>query len=434
MKNVQQCLQTGQDPVKNAGIVCVSKLLCHGPEKEQLLLSMLVNKLGDPSNKTAAKALHHLSVVVFKHPNMCGVITNETEKLLFRNNISEQAQHFALCFLSRIAPNGNPDVCTKLVNICFAFFKVLVQRGAVNNKTMQSILRCLQKAIVEAKPVAGSAEIMNKEMQDTIYRLVHLADIQISIQTLSLLLQLISAKGENPDRFYNALYRKMTDLRIGGIGARCASQFFHVIHRAVHLDMNIPRAMAFIKRLLQISMYMPPHMTIGCIIVANKILKVRPELRKIDPLVQLDELPAKVDTDLSRFDDDEDEKYEDVLSDSEAEKKTKGEKEKVEASWHHLKLNNEDSKKEGVQIKDVAETGYDPYHRVAAYAGAQFINRFELTLLQRHFHPTCQVFADLIIAGMYNFKRVMVSNVGLLFPSDTNVNKYQEFRDSISFF
>lgn len=260
LKNVMQGLQTGQEHNKNSSIVAAARLLSFAPEKEQMLLTMLVNKLGDPVPKVASKALHHLSEVAQRHPNMCGVIVAEAEKLLFRNNISERAQHFALCFLSSIAPSGRPEVCTKLVNICFALFKVLVQKGAVNNRTMQAILRCLQKAIVEAQPAKDSnGELLNKEMQDTIYRLVHLADIRVSIQTLGLLLQLITVKTEKSDRFYNALYVKLLDLDLVNVGSKTAAHLLHIVHRAIHIDSHVARAQAFIKRLLQITLYAPPH-------------------------------------------------------------------------------------------------------------------------------------------------------------------------------
>lgn len=178
-----------------------ARLLIFGPEKEQLLLTMLVNKLGDPSSKIASKTLHHLCEVANRHPNMCTVLTSETEKLIFRNNISEKAQHFALCFLAQIASKSSSDVCTKLVNICFAFFKVLVKKGEINNRTMHAILRCLRKAVGNARQSVGTNEIMDKANQDTIYRLLHLSEIHISIQTLFLLLQLISKRSEKTDRF-----------------------------------------------------------------------------------------------------------------------------------------------------------------------------------------------------------------------------------------
>ncbi|BFF97329.1 uncharacterized protein DMAD_05765 [Drosophila madeirensis] len=388
LKNVMQGLQTGQEHNKNASIVAAARLLAYAPEKEQMLLTMLVNKLGDPIAKIASKALHHLSDVAQRHPNMCGVIVAEAEKLLFRNNISERAQHFALCFLSSIAPSGRPEVCTKLVNICFALFKVLVQKGAVNNRTMQAILRCLQKAIAEAQPAKGSnGEILNKEMQDTIYRLVHLADIRVSVQTLGLLLQLVTVKTEKSDRFYNALYVKLLDLNLINVGGKTAAQLLHIVHRAIHIDSHVARAQAFVKRLLQLTLYAPPQIAAGCLIVLHKLLRMRNEL--IGGIGVTDEVSSlktvtPEDKDLDRFGSDaEDEvKEEDAFKEDGDEAATpKVAKTEVAKS----KVVNIDSCK------------YDPYHRVPAFAGAAYTLRHELLLLRQHYHPTVQVFAEQIL-------------------------------------
>ncbi|XP_037933758.1 uncharacterized protein F23B12.7 [Teleopsis dalmanni] len=414
LKNLQQGMQAGQENNKNHSIVCAAQLLAFAPEKEQMLLTMLINKLGDPVAKVASKALYHLTEVAHKHPNMCGVIVAEAEKLLFRNNISERAQHFALCFLASIASAGSADVSTKMVNICFALFKVLVQKGAVNNRTMQAILRCLQKAILEAKPNKSSNEILNKEMQDTVYRLVHLADIRISVQTLGLLLQLITIKTEKSDRFYNALYKKMLDMEVTNIGTKTAAQLLHIIHRAMHIDANVPRVQAFIKRLLQVALYVPSQVTAGCLIVIYKLLRARKELLNEEndeegATIKLAQV-APDDEDLAKFDSDGEEKYEDVKLDESTNEGnvTKDEEEFIDAgedvkstqsSWHHAKVPNDNVE---IKTKEINATKYDPYHRVPAFAGAEFTLRYELLLLREHFHPTVQVFADNIL----NQKRI----------------------------
>ncbi|EDW18373.1 uncharacterized protein Dmoj_GI12122 [Drosophila mojavensis] len=400
LKNLMQGLQTGQEHNKTAAIVAASKLLAYAPEKEQMLLTMLINKLGDPIAKIASKALHHLTEVAQRHPNMCGVIVAEAEKLLFRNNIAERAQHFALCFLASIAPSGRPEVCTKLVNICFALFKVLVQKGAVNNRTMQAILRCLQKAIVEAQPAKGSTELLTKEMQDTIYRLVHLADIRVSVQTLGLLLQLVTVKTEKSDRFYNALYVKLLDLNLINIGSKTAAQLLHIVHRAVHIDKHVARAQAFIKRLLQLALYAPPNMSAGCLIVLHKLLRMRRELvggiGDIEMAANAKQLlPVAAAEDLDKFGSDGEEVYKDAdVEQNEAEVKEEKEKEKqtVASSWHHVNLVATESK-----VREIDACKYDPYHRVPAFAGAGYALRNELLLLRQHFHPTVQVFAENIL-------------------------------------
>ncbi|XP_016955525.1 uncharacterized protein F23B12.7 [Drosophila biarmipes] len=404
LKNVMQGLQTGQEHNKNSSIVSAARLLAYAPEKEQLLLTMLVNKLGDPIAKIASKALHHLSEVAQKHPNMCGVIVSETEKLLFRNNISERAQHFALCFLSSIAPSGRPEVCTKLVNICFALFKVLVQKGAVNNRTMQAILRCLQKAIVEAQPGKDSnGELLSKEMQDTIYRLVHLADIRVAVQTLGLLLQLVTVKTEKSDRFYNALYVKLLDLNLINVGSKTAAHLLHIVHRAIHIDNHVARAQAFVKRLLQLTLYAPPHIAAGCLIVIHKLLRMRRELiggtGASEEVEESSKVILPVDVDLDKFGSDEEEVYNDVKEETAEVKDSNPSEENAEdgeksnaSSWHHASVAATKSK-----VRNIDSCKYDPYHRVPAFAGAGYALRHELLLLRQHYHPTVQVFAEQIL-------------------------------------
>ncbi|XP_055373375.1 CCAAT/enhancer-binding protein zeta [Condylostylus longicornis] len=393
LKNLQSCLQSGQENNKNSAIISASKLLAYAPEKEQMILSMLVNKLGDPSSKVAAKALHHLTEVGRKHPNMCGVITREAEKLLFRNNISEKAQHFTLCFMEQVLPPGHSDVSTKIVHICFSLFKVLVKKGAVNNKTMQAILRCLQKSIIDAKPIKGEDQILSKEMQDTIYRLVHLADIKISIQTLSLLLEMISLKSEKPDRFYNALYLKLSDLDLIKVGNTTAALFLQIVHKSMHIDRNIPRVKAFTKRLLQISFYLPASFACGCLIVINKVIKIRKDIQweQIAEDSGTDNKPK----DLSRFDGDIDENYKDVEnSDEERDKESIKNRSPGEfSSWHHVKVESETNNKS----QEISKSCYDAFHRIPAYCGAEFIKNWALIQLQEHYHPSLKLFAQNII-------------------------------------
>lgn len=353
LRNVQAAIQGTQDSKKNQAIVCAARLLTYAPEMEQMLLSMVVNKLGDPSNKVASKALHHLSEIAYRHPAMSDVIIQETEKLLFRNNITEHAQHFALCFLSQIASRANANACVRLVNICFSFFKIVVQKGAVNSKTMQAILRCLKRAIADAKPT-GDDGFLSKEMQDTMYRLLHLADIHITLQTFALLLQIMTVSIDNGtaatsayDRYYNALYKKMLDLNLTTVGPKAAAQFLHIIHRSVHMDANVARTQAFVKRLLQAAFYLPVQMACGCLIVIGKLLKMRPEIGM---------------------------------------KRTKD-----------VAIIEEHSSDDETTAEPKPMLTYDAFNRVPAFAGAESALNTELWRLTQHFHPTVQIFAQTII-------------------------------------
>ena len=98
----------------------------------QNLLMYLVNKLGDPSQKVASKAIYSLGQLLFKHPNMQGVVLSEVEKLLFRSNISSKAQYYGLCFLSQFyLSHETSEVARRLMEVYFSFFKACVKKVGV---------------------------------------------------------------------------------------------------------------------------------------------------------------------------------------------------------------------------------------------------------------------------------------------------------------
>jgi ribosome biogenesis protein MAK21 len=126
--NLQAALQNGKEINKVKAIISTSNLLRACPEREAFLLSMLVNKFGDPDKKIASKATYHLRQILLTHPNMAHHMILETEKLIFRNNINELAQHYGIGFLSLLAPIASVQSSQKLVDICFCFFKIKIEK------------------------------------------------------------------------------------------------------------------------------------------------------------------------------------------------------------------------------------------------------------------------------------------------------------------
>uniref|UniRef100_A0A1B0CVZ1 CCAAT-binding factor domain-containing protein n=2 Tax=Lutzomyia longipalpis TaxID=7200 RepID=A0A1B0CVZ1_LUTLO len=410
LQNLDGVLKTGQEVHKNLAIVCAAKLMIHGPEKEAMLLSMLVNKMGDPAVKVAAKAQYHLSEVANQHPNMCGVIVKEAERLLFRPNISERAQHVTLTFLAEIAGFCSPEVCRKLTNICFSFFKILVDKGMVNNRTMQAILRCLRRSVgnLATDDATSTPNPLSDELQNIIYRLIHFAEIRIAIQALGLLLQVIvTCASINRDRFYMALYRKMISVELTTMTHKWSAQFLYIIHRAIAIDTDIPRAQAFLKRLFQITFYLPSQMVCGVFVIMQKILQDRPELHKIQ------EIPTAADIEKnevkSQLYESDSEHYSDVEEDTPSPQKNKKLSKKrktprnAQESWIHVDLNG--VKKEDEEKKPKIHRlplKYDPFYRNPSGAGAQYAPFVELLRFSAHFHPTVQKFVECVLERKKN--------------------------------
>ena len=98
---------------------------------QQLLLTSIVNQLGDSDRKLASKTTHLLQILIQKHPAMKAVVIGEVRQLLYRPNIKARAQYYAMCFLNQIELNGRTDkaVANQLLTLYFAFFKVWAWLG-----------------------------------------------------------------------------------------------------------------------------------------------------------------------------------------------------------------------------------------------------------------------------------------------------------------
>lgn len=163
------------------------RLLCENPEQEQFLLTRLVNKFGDPMRKIAAKTSHVLSELTNKHPAMKPIVLAEVESLVFRKNISPKAQYYALCYLSTVVlSNDEYDLAYKLVQIYLNFFKLCVKDGEADTKLMSVLLTGINRAHPFC---ATDQELISRENEDVLFRLIYMASLPIAIQCLMLLFQ-----------------------------------------------------------------------------------------------------------------------------------------------------------------------------------------------------------------------------------------------------
>jgi hypothetical protein len=92
LQALEKHLSDSQYSIKNNLIQILLELLIERPEQEKVLLSLLVNKMGDPDRQLASKISHYLNRLLQRHPRMKLVIVNEVEQFLRRPNMTLQAQ------------------------------------------------------------------------------------------------------------------------------------------------------------------------------------------------------------------------------------------------------------------------------------------------------------------------------------------------------
>uniref|UniRef100_A0A0M3J0E6 CCAAT/enhancer-binding protein zeta (inferred by orthology to a human protein) n=1 Tax=Anisakis simplex TaxID=6269 RepID=A0A0M3J0E6_ANISI len=247
-------------------------LLIERPEQEQRLLTLLVNKLGHPNRKFASRLVGYLMKLTQKQPNMRPIVVKEVERLIYRKNISCRAQLYAVTFLAQMQLNaGDVELAASLLTIYIGLFRILIAKQKIDDKIISALLTATNRAFPYAK---NEAERLTKEI-DTLYKVLHQSNFNTALQTLKLLHQLLVTSEGISDRFYSAFYRKLLDVEHS---AKQQSQLFGLLYKTMKNDSETQRVIAFIKRMLQLSVNRSAAFAAATLVVISKLIEERPSL------------------------------------------------------------------------------------------------------------------------------------------------------------
>ncbi|XP_050405033.1 CCAAT/enhancer-binding protein zeta [Patella vulgata] len=367
---------------KQKAVTSMFKLLSNKPEQENILLPMLVNKLGDPDYKLASRAAHHLSKLVEQHSRMTMVVIQEVERLLYRPNICSKAQYYAMCFLSQIVLDlDDKELAMKLIDLYFSFFTMYVKKREVDNKMMCVLLTGVNRAY----PYAKVDQSYISEQMNNLHKVVHMVNFNTGLQALMLLYQIMDAAESVSDRFYVALYRKLADPELKSSSKQ--TMFLNLLYKAMRSDVATKRIKAFLKRLLQVCSYQSAQFVCGALILVSEIVQDKPGLLNLhstgddsDEEEHFEDLPEPEEFKTTRYHSDS----EAALSEGEVDLGDQ------QSSWIHRK--NLNAKSDNL--------AYDPFHRNPLYCRADTACIWELKKLTKHFHPSVVVFTKNILKGV----------------------------------
>ncbi|XP_023681643.2 CCAAT/enhancer-binding protein zeta [Paramormyrops kingsleyae] len=368
---------------KAQALTTAHELLCNRPEQEKALLAQVVNKLGDPEYKMAAKASYLLDMLLHKHPNMKAVVCSEVERLMFRPNISSKAQYYAVCFLNQmVLSHDEADLASRLISIYFSFFRACIKNKDIESKMLSALLSGVNRAY----PYANVGDDKIKEQLDTLFKVVHLVKFNTAIQALMLLFQVMDSQQTISDRYYVALYKKLLDPGL----SQCSrhGMFLNLLYKSLKSDVVLRRVKAFVKRLLQVSCEQNPTFACGALFLVSEVMKAKPGLRVLLQDSSGCEEETFKDVVNNDDDDDEEERFTDADKVEEGQS-AKPEKAKEVASWVHY---------QNLEGAKTLET-YDPLHRNPLFCAADRTTLWELHRLCAHFHPSVALFAHTILKG-----------------------------------
>ncbi|KAL7520222.1 hypothetical protein ACHAWX_006115 [Stephanocyclus meneghinianus] len=230
----------GEDELsKRNALITSSSLLKEIPEGEEVLLTLIANKIGDPAKKIASAAGHQLRRVLEDHPAMVNVIAREVQQLAHRPHLSPRALYNCVIFLNQLqlshddededattaskknsSKSSSPSTTgaaeslpASLINTYFHLFETAVQKdqsikkkGPKYNSSsspnsdssgMKSrLLSALLTGVNRAHPYLPRKDAVMEQHIDALYRISHTAPPAAATQALMLLFQLAVGSGE----------------------------------------------------------------------------------------------------------------------------------------------------------------------------------------------------------------------------------------------
>ncbi|GBG26934.1 CCAAT/enhancer-binding protein zeta [Hondaea fermentalgiana] len=311
---------------KRKAVTTACRLLREKPEQEQMLLMLIVNKLGDSTKRLASHVVFLLGQLLDAHPNMRAVVATEVEQFLFRPRTPARGIYYGAVFLNQIVLQRNNDeaLAQKLINIYIRLFKhtmgmdtlgetdepaqIVVtsakkgkKRGRKGkshhkskNKAKQNaaadptlevsveeiksrLLSAILTGVNRAFPYANSQGADFEEQIDTLFKMVHVSSFATATQALMLLLQIMLARNALSDRFFRTLYAKLYSDELRSSSKQ--TMFLNVLFRAIKSDVVLPRIRAFVKRMLQVAANSSAPFAAGVLVLVSAIARQRPALR-----------------------------------------------------------------------------------------------------------------------------------------------------------
>ncbi|KAH7817001.1 putative Ribosome biogenesis protein MAK21 [Monocercomonoides exilis] len=240
---------------KNHAIKTLSEMAIM-PEQRLSVLSELVNKLGD-NVKSAASLTSHLIIILSKRrPAIKLLIVEEIERLVYRPNISQRAQFYGIVALNgfTLDPAKDASVANQMLKLYFSLFDDIFKRNEARHaakleeskkkkknrwsqtkehgkrgrkgkllqkkkemldeaeSTEQRLLFAVLSGIGRVMNIAGAENAAKFESHlNSLFRASHSHSFASSLRAMLLLHRLLSVQGILPDRYYNALYEKLSD-------------------------------------------------------------------------------------------------------------------------------------------------------------------------------------------------------------------------------
>lgn len=183
--------------------------------------------------------------------------------------------------------------------------------------------------------------------------------------------------------------------------------FLNLLYRVLQNDQSLLRLYAFIKRILQITLYFPANMACATLYVVSKVLQSRKDLKHF---LLRSQNSMKIENNFSNGKENDSSKHKEIINIDENELRVPTKTDSniminvtMDTTGNLPKQDIDVEQKIDADIKDFSQKPYDPFCRNPLYANAMQSLHAELVSLSKHFHPSVSLFANAIIQGNFSF-------------------------------
>lgn len=378
--------------VRMSAVLHIFNLLKAKPEQEANLLRLGVNKLGDKDNKVSAKTSFQILQLEEAHPAMKRIVTDAVVDMVLQKSTDYHSQYYTVLTLNQtILSRKDADLANILIKAYFSMFeKILVEadpatkeknedkslgkseRGRKNNrrtfkkgkkggasvkveeKTESEVVEeksakmfsALLTGLNRAFPFADLPSDIYMNHLNTLYKITHSTNFSTSVQALVLVQHIVQEQDLDSDRYYRTLYESLLDPRL--VNSSKQGIYLNLLFKSLKHDIqNLPRILAFVKRILQVcTQWLNIGAVTGMIYLLMELSKTHPQI--LDLMEGLEKRPA-------------------------------------------ISGQTADSESTADQ--------YDPKKRNPVFANADKTCMWEITQFLNHYHPTVNIYAKSFLDG-----------------------------------
>ncbi|KAK2945451.1 putative CCAAT/enhancer-binding protein zeta [Blattamonas nauphoetae] len=303
-KSRDNVLNSKQGAIKTLGEIAVAL------EQQSVVISELVNKLGDNEKQACSLASHLLITLTKRRPLLKPIILEQIEKLIFRPNVSTRAQFYAVVFMTGISLDLEKDkgIAERMIKICFALVSDIFRRKdaafrdqqileksqresrssknkkpkhmnrkkqkvqqatqaeSADNRLLSTTLVCISQIVA----VYGSTFGSFSEHLDELYRSAHSPTITASTRALLLLFRLLSPQGPLPDRFLSSLYSILASPQLP-TSSHSHATILSIVFNTLKTCTSLVSSAALVKRLLQTATLTQPTFTTAALMLVGEL-------------------------------------------------------------------------------------------------------------------------------------------------------------------